>query len=342
MYSFLRSKPVAYGGFSMFSQVLPFTSTRSRDHLMVQSRSYQIQSKSDLPAAQACVAILIDLYSRIMQTGDEFRETPSPESLHAYRISLRKTRSLLVWLDGVFPEPGLSRFRKEFASIMQRTGPLRDLEICNEALIDYKTSHSKAQGSGIDVLCECVEKLIRAEHISLLNYLDSAGYARRLQGWYFYLQEMPVNDAALERASCPSQLFANEVVRRGYRRVLGQGAVTGRKLSSGSLHKLRKSCKKLRYILEIFADLLPDKKRKSRIRALKSLQQILGKIQDTEVQLRIVKRCMKDTDRESLAAYRKDVKPLRKTLKRKKRRLKTRSGSLIRKFIKDSAGYAQS
>nr|MDJ0861140.1 CHAD domain-containing protein [Gammaproteobacteria bacterium] len=50
------------------------------------------------------------------------------------------------------------------------------------------------------------------------------------------------------------------------------------------LHELRKTCKKLRYLMEFFQNLYPPKEIKALIKALKVLQDNLGDFQDLEVQ----------------------------------------------------------
>ena len=50
------------------------------------------------------------------------------------------------------------------------------------------------------------------------------------------------------------------------------------------LHMLRKRCKELRYALEMFAPVLDDTRVGTAIKDLKSLQDVLGRFQDSEVQ----------------------------------------------------------
>jgi CHAD domain-containing protein len=55
------------------------------------------------------------------------------------------------------------------------------------------------------------------------------------------------------------------------------------------LHELRKSCKKLRYLIEFFQSLYPRKKLLSPMKALKKLLNNLGDFQDLEVQANTMK-----------------------------------------------------
>ncbi|MGZ4202337.1 MAG: CHAD domain-containing protein, partial [Thermoleophilaceae bacterium] len=51
-----------------------------------------------------------------------------------------------------------------------------------------------------------------------------------------------------------------------------------------ALHDLRKQGKELRYLLEFFGGLYPDRTVRPMLKTLKALQDILGRFQDTEVQ----------------------------------------------------------
>jgi len=51
-----------------------------------------------------------------------------------------------------------------------------------------------------------------------------------------------------------------------------------------TLHELRKTCKKLRYLMEFFRPLYPRPQMPALIRSLKVLQDNLGEFQDLEVQ----------------------------------------------------------
>jgi hypothetical protein len=79
-----------------------------------------------------------------------------------------------------------------------------------------------------------------------------------------------------------------EVARRRLRKVLRRALREGEAIGADSppedLHALRKTCKKLRYLLEFFQSLYPPRKVARLIKALKSLQDNLGDFQDLQVQ----------------------------------------------------------
>ena len=67
-------------------------------------------------------------------------------------------------------------------------------------------------------------------------------------------------------------------------RVLRLGGAIGPASPPADLHELRKRCKELRYLLEVFASLYDPALHWRAVNELKALQDCLGEFQDTEVQ----------------------------------------------------------
>ena len=93
------------------------------------------------------------------------------------------------------------------------------------------------------------------------------------------------------RATCPSPNAARPIhelasrrILKMYKRVLKEGRAIGPETSPEHLHELRKSCKKLRYLIEFFVSLYSKNSAKAVIKSLKLLLDNLGNYQDLEVQ----------------------------------------------------------
>ena len=65
--------------------------------------------------------------------------------------------------------------------------------------------------------------------------------------------------------------------------MLAEGGAITEASPAEDLHRLRKSCKTLRYLIEFFASLYPETKIRSVLAALKRLQDNLGEYQDLHV-----------------------------------------------------------
>ena len=72
-------------------------------------------------------------------------------------------------------------------------------------------------------------------------------------------------------------------VAKAQRRLLEHGRAITPDTPAEDVHDIRKDAKKLRYLLECFADLFPSDGRKAFVKRLKKLQDLLGEHQDAEV-----------------------------------------------------------
>ena len=73
-------------------------------------------------------------------------------------------------------------------------------------------------------------------------------------------------------------------IRKAQRRLLDHGRAIKPETPADHVHEVRKDAKKLRYLLECFADLFPANDRKAFVKRLKRLQDLLGEHQDADVQ----------------------------------------------------------
>jgi CHAD domain-containing protein len=86
------------------------------------------------------------------------------------------------------------------------------------------------------------------------------------------------------RAGDPIGAVTADRIRKAQRRLLDAGRAITPETPAEHVHDVRKDAKKLRYLLECFAGLLPPGDRKAFVKRLKRLQDLLGAHQDAEVQ----------------------------------------------------------
>jgi CHAD domain-containing protein len=83
--------------------------------------------------------------------------------------------------------------------------------------------------------------------------------------------------------------LARQRIDRAYRNVVRRGKRITADSPSEHVHELRKRCKELRYLLEVFRPLCADGRYRPLIKELKALQDTLGEFQDGEVQREAVR-----------------------------------------------------
>ena len=159
---------------------------------------------------------------------------------------------------------------------------------------------------GFDALAALVPEAIRSDfaplrqvlghwrmaaHGEMARALDSRRTNELLADWEMLLEslvELPTDDRP--DATRAIGELAGKRIRKAYKRVVR----IGRSIDPGSppeaFHELRKKGKELRYMLELFgAQLHPDEVVGPMVKSLKALQDVLGRHQDREVQIAMLR-----------------------------------------------------
>jgi CHAD domain-containing protein len=103
--------------------------------------------------------------------------------------------------------------------------------------------------------------------------------------------QAPAGDSpAASGARRPIINVAQRRIDRVYRRIVTAGYRILENSDDELLHALRIECKKLRYLLEFFTSLFPEKKINALIKQLKQLQDNLGDFNDFDVQIEYLRK----------------------------------------------------
>jgi CHAD domain-containing protein len=208
-----------------------------------------------------------------------------PEFLHDVRVAVRRTRSALGQIKGVLPPATTARFTREFAWLQELTGPCRDLDVFVLELPGLARLLPARSRRSLGPLARLLERRRRAAHADLVRGMELPRFARLLVDWRaFLLQPTPRRPSGAPNARRPCADLAVERISKLLRRALSEGAAIGKASPPADLHELRKTCKKLRYLVEFFNSLLDRDAAEAAIAALKGLQDTLGSYQDLQVQ----------------------------------------------------------
>lgn len=207
------------------------------------------------------------------------------EFLHDFRVAVRRTRSALTQVKGVLPQRQVEHFRQEFAWLGGVTGPTRDLDVYLLKFPVYQSRLPREIRPDLQPLHAFLLRHQGQEHRRLCAQLAGGRYARLMDEWQRFLDTAPTAQEAPVHAARPIRDVAAHRIWKNYRRVLREGLAIDRHSPAKALHELRKSCKKLRYLMEFFQSLFPRDQVRILIKALKRLQENLGDFQDLEVQV---------------------------------------------------------
>lgn len=239
----------------------------------------------ELRADAAVRRVLLRLLDILERNEPGIRADLDSEFLHDFRVAGRRSRSVLGQIKQVFPQRVVERFRNELAWINQVSGPTRDLDVYLLTFPDYQTSLPPEVQQDLEPLRAFLIARQKTAHQHLLRALDSARYRRFTQAWRDYLESPLPLRTSLPNATRAALDVASERIWRLFRRTLKEGAAIGPASPPEELHELRKTCKKLRYLLECFQNLYPPGDMTRLIKALKTLQNNLGDFQDLHVQI---------------------------------------------------------
>jgi CHAD domain-containing protein len=204
--------------------------------------------------------------------------TPDPEHLHQARVALRAVRALLGLLGGTLNLPAgrLRRLRRRLQRLQADTGRPRDLDVQRDAWASDPDAPA--------VLLRWVHDAREAAAAELESFLASGDAARALRRLRHAIRARDDR----RPVGAPVALVVRTAVYQAWTAVLEEGRAITPSSPADDLHDLRKSCKKLRYLLETFQRILPEGDGQAAVRDLKGLQTLLGEFQDLHVALDLV------------------------------------------------------
>lgn len=245
------------------------------------SSKLDLRLRPKQPAASACRRIHRHLLATLEANEAGTRAATDSEFLHDFRVAIRRTRSALGQVKGVFPGEETRHFRAEFAWLQQATGTPRDLDVYLLNMPAYEASLPPEAGADLAPLRDFLERRRERAYGDLVRTLDADRYRRLLRDWRAFLD---AGDAVGPQGRKPVRKVADRRIRKVHARLLREGRAIGPESPAEDLHELRKTCKKLRYLMEFFRSLYPAGDIGGLIKALKRLQENLGDFHDLHVQ----------------------------------------------------------
>jgi CHAD domain-containing protein len=245
----------------------------------------------DQRADAGAAAVLRRLLGVILENLPGALEGSDPEYLHQLRIAVRRSRTVQRQLRGAFPTLALPGFRSELRWLQRVTGDARDLDVYVEELDDLARMLPAGIRGDLDPLRPVLAHGRLVARAEMGAALRSARVRALLDDWEQLLEslvELPLDDRPV--ASRPLGAAVGRRIRKVYGRVLEMGAAIDDGSPAEDYHELRKKGKELRYLLELFAvNLFDEEVVSSAIAALKSVQDVLGRHQDREVQMAMLR-----------------------------------------------------
>jgi CHAD domain-containing protein len=245
----------------------------------------------DQRADAAAVAVLRRLLTVIRDNVEGAISGEDDEYLHQLRIAVRRSRTVQRQLSGVFPPTELPGFRSEFRWLQQATGWARDLDVYVQDLDSLRDMLPESIRDDLEPLRPVLVHGRLAARAAMTRALLSVRAANVFDDWDRLLEslvELSVEDRPI--AQRPIGEVAGERIRKVYKRIVRMGAAIDASSPAEDYHELRKKGKELRYLLELFGlRLFGEDTVGPMIKSLKGFQDVLGRHQDREVQITMLR-----------------------------------------------------
>ena len=256
----------------------------------------EVPLRAEERADAAAAAVLRALVDVIEANLEGTVEDLDSEFLHDVRVSVRRSRAVQRELKGVFPPAELAQFRAEFRWLQQATGDARDLDV---HVLDFDAMRAlvpEPMQPNLGPLLDVLRARRAKAHSQLVTDLRSTHATRLLSGWRAFLDRLAEADEAdRPDAARPIGEVAAERIRKVHRQMVRMGGAIDESSPAEAYHELRKKGKELRYLLELFGtSLYPGEVVKPMIKTLKGLQDVLGRHQDREVQVALLRSLAPD------------------------------------------------
>ncbi|MDJ0571631.1 MAG: CHAD domain-containing protein [Pleurocapsa sp. MO_192.B19] len=250
--------------------------------------------------------------ARVLQDKD-------PEDLHQMRVGMRRLRSAIACFAVVVDLPEIAT-EKNIANIGRTLGKLRDLDILLAVLQDdYRPLLPAEEQKSLDKAIKSLNRKRKRELRQVRKTLNGKLYFHLEQGLKGWL-DRPIYQKIGDCFVYP--LLPDLLLPQVSQLLLHHGWLVGVEIKEGQiefpqilnreaieliisredillLHGLRKSAKKTRYSLELFARFYGDTYHQYLDR-IEQIQEILGQIQDTHVLRKVLEKALKSAIAEQM------------------------------------------
>ena len=206
------------------------------------------------------------------------------EFLHDFRVAVRRTRAALKLGRPCLPGEMGTRWEPTFKRLGDLTTPVRDLDVYELDLPTMAGWLVAAKPTDLEPFAAHLRSRRVSKRRVLVRGLRSDKFTRLMAEWDEELTQMVNMTQDVDAEHFSAGQMADRGISRAYRRVARGGGAISNDSPAEDLHTLRKSCKDLRYALEVCAPVIARSPRKRAVADLKGLQDVLGRFQDSEVQ----------------------------------------------------------
>lgn len=231
--------------------------------------------------ADASRRMLRRQFKKLQSQEKDVRADKDAEAVHQMRVATRRLRAVLAIIAAVAPPQQVRQFRKAIQRVARASSVVRDGDVFLEHIAGYTASLPEEQRAEMQPLVSALRRDRVVAHANLLKQLDSKRYADFKRDFARFMtgEQDGWNTTLRVRDIAGSLIWQRYEDVRAYETRLDLRNGNGVHEHDEELHQTRIAGKRLRYVLEMFADYLgPDTEQV--LATLKQFQDHLGTVQD--------------------------------------------------------------
>ncbi len=263
----------------------------------------------DDPMAEAGRKVLAFHFRRMLKHEPGTREGSDIEALHDMRVATRRMRAAFRVFGRFFQRSAIRKHRRGLRQTAAMLGAVRDLDVLIARMELYLAPLSDEDRSALEPLLNTWHKQRMAARAAMLDYLDSKMYRRFVRRFRRFLETPgagvvpPPDDEVVPvqvRHVAPEQIWQRYACVRAYETVLpnDDDPEAMLRVPIETLHALRIDCKRLRYTLEFFREVLPPEA-EPLISQVVQVQDHLGDLHDADVAIQLVREFIRRRERKA-------------------------------------------
>lgn len=241
--------------------------------------------RADEPMSEAGRKAMYTHFLRMLANEAGTRLGEDIEALHDMRVATRRMRAAYRIFVDYFDPKAVKPFNKSLRRAGATLGAVRDLDVLLETAEAYQAALPEVDAGTLAPLLDDWHARREVARREMLDYLDGAAYRRFVTDFQAFLatpgagaRPIPPGEPVPYQVChvAPRLVIERYEVVRAYQPVLRDGAPLT------TYHMLRIDCKRLRYMLEFFRDVLGPEA-PGLIKQVTAMQDVLGALQDAHV-----------------------------------------------------------
>jgi CHAD domain-containing protein len=274
----------------------------------LQSDKQQVEIPFPLPMAAADILaedtmaeagrkVMLFNFAVMLSHEQGTRLGQDPEELHDMRVATRRLRAAFTVFEKAFSTKIIKSHLKGLRLIGRALGHARDLDVILNKAANYLEALPSEDRVGMQPLIQFWQDQSNQARTDLVSHLDGKKYKHFIRQLNIFVNTpglgmLPIRDEPPTphqvREIAPVLIYTRLEAVRAYDSILPNATIA-------QLHALRIECKRFRYTVEFFREVLGEQTHEI-ISELKEIQDHLGELHDADVACQIVRKFLSEWD----------------------------------------------